>query len=101
MMIVTTMKKTVLCSALLAAFSLPGLASAVPAAVTAAPAFTQEAEELARLHQNDRRLAPAERDGFTLLLGFRSWEFAAFTALRRSTAPAAPAVSYQTGPRNR
>lgn len=49
MMIVTTMKKTVLCSALLAAFSLPGLASAVPAAVTAAPAFTQEAEELARL----------------------------------------------------
>jgi len=34
---------------LLAAFSLPGLASAAPAAVTAAPAFTQEAEELARL----------------------------------------------------
>ena len=57
----------------------------------------QLAEELARLHQNDRRLAPAERDGFTLLLGFRSWEFAAFTALRRSTVPA----GYQTGPRNR
>ena len=49
MMIVTTMKKTVLCSALLAAFSLSGLASAAPAAVTAAPTFTQEAEELARL----------------------------------------------------
>ena len=43
----------------------------------------QLAGELARLHQNDRRLAAAERDGFTLLLGFRSWEFAAFTALRR------------------
>jgi hypothetical protein len=27
-----------------------------------------------------------ERDGFTLLVGFRSWEFAAFTALRRKRA---------------
>ncbi|MFL6658508.1 MAG: helix-turn-helix domain-containing protein [Massilia sp.] len=43
----------------------------------------QLAGELARLHQNDRRLDADERDGFTLLLGFRSWEFAAFTALRR------------------
>jgi hypothetical protein len=43
----------------------------------------QLAGDLARLHRNDRKLAPEERDGFTLLLGFRSWEFAAFTALRR------------------
>jgi len=43
----------------------------------------QLAGELARMHRNDRRLAPQERDGFTLLVGFRSWEFAAFTALRR------------------
>jgi DNA-binding Xre family transcriptional regulator len=43
----------------------------------------QLAGELARLHQSDRRLMPQERDGFTLLVGFRSWEFAAFTALRR------------------
>jgi DNA-binding Xre family transcriptional regulator len=43
----------------------------------------QLAGELARLHRNDRRLPAEERDGFTLLLGFRSWEFAAFTALRR------------------
>ena len=43
----------------------------------------QLAAELARLHQNDRRLASGERDGFTLLLGFRSWEFAAFTEMRR------------------
>ena len=43
----------------------------------------QLAGELARLHQGDRRLDTNERDGFTLLLGFRSWEFAAFTALRR------------------
>src|SRR5262249_22037276 len=38
----------------------------------------QLAGELARLHQNDRKLAPQERDGFSLLIGFRSWEFAAF-----------------------
>jgi DNA-binding Xre family transcriptional regulator len=43
----------------------------------------QLAGELARLHRNDRKLAAGERDGFTLMLGFRSWEFAAFTALRR------------------
>ena len=49
MMIVNTMKKTVLCSALLAAFSFSSAALAAPAASTAAPAFTQEAEELARL----------------------------------------------------
>jgi DNA-binding Xre family transcriptional regulator len=43
----------------------------------------QLAGELARLHRNDRKLAAEERDGFTLLVGFRSWEFAAFTAWRR------------------
>jgi DNA-binding Xre family transcriptional regulator len=43
----------------------------------------QLAGDLARLHRNDRKLDAAERDGFTLMLGFRSWEFAAFTALRR------------------
>lgn len=56
----------------------------------------QLAAELARLHQNDRKLAPQERDGFSLLVGFRSWEFAAFTALRRHGA-----ADHQTGPRNR
>jgi DNA-binding Xre family transcriptional regulator len=61
----------------------------LPARLTPASAreltekIQQLAGELARLHRNDRRLAPGERDGFTLLLGFRSWEFAAFTALRR------------------
>jgi DNA-binding Xre family transcriptional regulator len=44
----------------------------------------QLAGELARLHRNDRRLPPDEREGYTLLLGFRSWEFSAFTALRRT-----------------
>lgn len=47
MMISNNMKKTVLCSALLAAFCLAGTAQAAPA--NAVPSFTQEAEELARL----------------------------------------------------
>jgi len=41
------------------------------------------AEDLARLHQHSRRVPADEREGYTLLLGFRSWELAAFTALRR------------------
>lgn len=45
--------------------------------------IAQLAADLARLHRHDRRLGAGERDGYTLLLGFRSWEFAAFTALRR------------------
>jgi DNA-binding Xre family transcriptional regulator len=57
-----------------------------PSALELVGRIQQLAGELARLHQSDRRLAPTERDGFTLLVGFRSWEFAAFTALRR-TAP--------------
>jgi len=47
MMILPTMKKTILCSALLAAFSFSSLALAVPA--NALPSLMQEAEELARL----------------------------------------------------
>ncbi|MET3136257.1 DNA-binding Xre family transcriptional regulator [Undibacterium sp. GrIS 1.2] len=39
--------------------------------------------EMAQSHQDDRRLPAAARDGFTLLLGFRSWEFSALTVLRR------------------
>jgi len=56
-----------------------------PSAQELVARIQQLAAELARLHQADRRLAPQERDGFTLLVGFRSWEFAAFTALRRKT----------------
>ena len=59
----------------------------VPSAQELAQKIQQLAGELARLHQNDRKLAAHERDGYTLLVGFRSWEFAAFTALRRA-APA-------------
>jgi len=45
--------------------------------------IAQLAAELARLHKHDRRLPAEERDGMSLVVGFRSWEFAAFTALRR------------------
>ncbi|KFI07933.1 helix-turn-helix transcriptional regulator [Massilia sp. BSC265] len=71
-------------------FDRPGEAlMCLPARLSSASAqelaqkIEQLAGELARLHRNDRRLAPQERDGYTLLVGFRSWEFAAFTALRR------------------
>lgn len=41
------------------------------------------AHDFAKQHQADQRLADKDRDGFTLLLGMRSWEFEAFTELRR------------------
>jgi len=55
----------------------------LPSARELVQKIQQLAAELARLHQHDRRLPTEERDGFTLLLGFRSWEFAAFTEMRR------------------
>ncbi len=55
----------------------------LPSANELVAKIQQLAGELARLHQHDRKLDTPERDGFTLLLGFRSWEFGAFTALRR------------------
>ena len=55
----------------------------LPSAAELLLKIQQLAGELARLHQHDRKLDSDERDGFTLLLGFRSWEFGAFTALRR------------------
>ncbi|MDM4764779.1 helix-turn-helix transcriptional regulator [Pelomonas sp. SE-A7] len=43
----------------------------------------QLAADLARLHAEDQRLPSDTRDGFSLLVGLRSWEFAQFTAMRR------------------
>ncbi len=57
----------------------------------------QLAAELARLQQEDRRLNPEDRDGFTLLLGFRSWEFSALTALRRNGSGAKTVVTTGQG----
>ncbi len=59
--------------------------------------------ELARLQQEDRRLPVEDRDGFSLMLGFRSWEFSAFTALRRPSTMAGlkSRTVHQIGPKNK
>jgi hypothetical protein len=41
------------------------------------------AQDFAQQHQADQRLPEKDLEGFTLLLGVRSWEFEAFTRLRR------------------
>ena len=52
-----------------------------------APSFVDRIQRLAhdfsQQHHQDQRLAPEQREGYTLVLGMRSWEFSAFTALRR------------------
>ena len=52
-----------------------------------APAFLERlqrvAQDFAQQHQTDQKLAERDREGYTLVLAMRSWEFAAFTALRR------------------
>jgi len=52
-----------------------------------APAFLERlqrvAQDFAQQHQSDQKLAAPDREGYTLLLAMRSWEFAAFSALRR------------------
>jgi transcriptional regulator with XRE-family HTH domain len=52
-----------------------------------APLFLERmqrvAQDFAQQHQADQKLAEKDRAGYTLLLAMRSWEFEAFTALRR------------------
>jgi len=52
-----------------------------------APSFLERlqkvAQDFAQQHQADQKLASREREGYTLLLGMRSWEFSAFAQLRR------------------
>ncbi len=52
-----------------------------------APSFVERmqrvAQDFAQQHQADQKLAGKDREGYTLLLGMRSWEFGAFSALRR------------------
>jgi hypothetical protein len=52
-----------------------------------APSFLERlqrvAQDFAQQHLADQKLAASERQGYTLLLGMRDWEFAAFAALRR------------------
>ena len=52
-----------------------------------APSFIERmqrlAQDFAQQHLADQRLPEAEREGYTLLLSMRSWEFAAFASMRR------------------
>ena len=52
-----------------------------------APSFLERlqrvAQDFAQQHQMDQKLKDSDREGYTLLLGMRSWEFEAFTRLRR------------------
>ena len=52
-----------------------------------APLFVERiqkvAQDFAQQHQADQRLPEKDKDGYTLLLAMRSWEFEGFTALRR------------------
>jgi DNA-binding Xre family transcriptional regulator len=52
-----------------------------------APSFLERmqrvAQDFAQQHQADQKLNPKEREGYTLLLAMRSWEFGAFAALRK------------------
>ncbi len=55
-----------------------------------APVFMERlqrvAHDFSQQHLADQKLPARDRDGYTLLLGMRRWEFAAFTQLRRDTA---------------
>lgn len=52
-----------------------------------APSFVDRlqrvAQDFAQQHQADQKLPEREREGYTLLLAMRGWEFSAFTQLRR------------------
>lgn len=52
-----------------------------------APVFLERlqrvAQDFAQQHQTDQKLAEKDRGGYTLVLAMRSWEFEAFTQLRR------------------
>jgi DNA-binding Xre family transcriptional regulator len=52
-----------------------------------APSFVERmqrlAQDFAQQHQADQKVAEKDREGYTLVLAMRSWEFAAFTQLRR------------------
>lgn len=52
-----------------------------------APSFVDRlqrvAQDFAQQHQADQRLPAAQREGYTLVLAMRDWEFSAFKQLRR------------------
>jgi hypothetical protein len=54
---------------------------------TLAPLFMERlqrvAQDFAQQHLADQKLADQDREGYTLVLAMRSWEFEAFHMLRR------------------
>ena len=60
-----------------------------------APAFVERmqavAQDFAQQHLADQKLAEKDREGYTLLLAMRSWEFEAFAAMRRPPLPSVQA----------
>jgi hypothetical protein len=52
-----------------------------------APSFIERmqrvAQDFAQAHQADQKLPAQHREGYTLLLAMRSWDFEGFEALRR------------------
>jgi DNA-binding Xre family transcriptional regulator len=52
-----------------------------------APAFVERiqrlGEDFSKQHLADQKIDEKHRDGFTMIVGFRRWEFSAFTGLRR------------------
>ena len=54
-----------------------------------APLFVERMQRLAadfvQQHQSDRRMRDKDREGYTLILAIREWEFGAFQAMRRRT----------------
>lgn len=56
-----------------------------------APSFVDRlqrvAQDFAQQHLADQRLPEREREGYTLLLAMRSWEFEAFAQMRRTARP--------------
>lgn len=52
-----------------------------------APSFLERlqrlAQDFAQQHQTDQKLRPENREGYTLLLGMRDWEFDVFRQMRR------------------
>ena len=52
-----------------------------------APSFVERlqrvAQEFAQQHLADQKLSEAEREGYTLVLAMRRWEFGVFEAWRR------------------
>jgi DNA-binding Xre family transcriptional regulator len=53
------------------------------AALTISEKLQRVAQEFAQQHLADQRLPDAQRDGYTLVLAMREWEFGAFRELRR------------------